>query len=90
MELQSRVLKYEMIKWRELEVLQSDSLKEISSDDYNRLKNSILENKFIQPFFVWESDKIYCLDGKHNGSAIDFPVSRWRSNRPLRSNFFYL
>lgn len=71
MDLQSRVLKYELIKWKELEVLQADSLKEISPDDYNRLKNSILENKFIQPFFVWESDKIYCLDGKHRITVLN-------------------
>lgn len=64
--LSSRVLKTELVNWKNLQFIQDDSFKDISDDALTRLKTSILSNHFTQPFYVWESDGIiYCLDGFH-------------------------
>ena len=73
----SRVLKTENINWRELAFIQQDNFKELSSEDMNKLKASLVTNNFIQPFYVWEdADGIrYCLDGKHRTKAQEELIS---------------
>ncbi len=66
--LKSRVLKTELIDWRELQFIQQDNFKELPKEAKDKLKDSILANNFTQPFYVWQDDLtgiIYCLDGKH-------------------------
>lgn len=71
--LKSRVLKSENIEWRSLQFLQSDSLKNFDDEARKRLTNSILENQFSQPFYVWQSPDgvLYCLDGKHRTIVLE-------------------
>ena len=49
----NKILKTELIEWRNLEWLQGD-LKDISKESLDKLKLSIKQNDFIQPFNVWE------------------------------------
>lgn len=66
MEIKSRVIKTELIKWRDLEFIQDDDFKEWINDGDKKLQESIVKYQFIDPFKVWESKgKLFCLDGKH-------------------------
>lgn len=65
--ISSRILKTELINWRELNFIQNDNFKELSEEAKHKLKASIVSNNFMQPFYVWEDEnsKKWCLDGKH-------------------------
>lgn len=66
--LQSRIIRTEPIKWKELQFIQHDQFKELPKAAREKLKQTILENHFSDPFKVWREDKsstTFCLDGKH-------------------------
>ena len=72
--LSSRVIKTEPIKWKDLAFIQHEEFKELPKQARERLKQSILENQFSDPFKVWEdksSTKLYCLDGKHRTMILE-------------------
>lgn len=57
-----RILKTELVDWRNIEPLQPANFKHIYN--YKHIEKSILENGFVNPFFVWESEGvIYSIDG---------------------------
>lgn len=57
-----RILKTELVDWRNIEPLQPANFKHIYN--YKHIERSILENGFVNPFFVWESEGvIYSIDG---------------------------
>ena len=57
-----RILKTELVNWRNIEPLQPQNFKHIFN--YKHIEQSILENGFVNPFFVWEYDGvIYSIDG---------------------------
>ena len=64
-EIKSRIVKMELVKWRELKWLQVN-LKELSEVGSEKLKRSLVDNDFSMPFHVWQ-DKgtIWILDGHH-------------------------
>lgn len=68
--LQDRILKAERIAWRELQWLQSTSLKE--EVDVSKLVTSLRENGMIRGFHVWEDPEgqIWIIDGHHMKKAI--------------------
>lgn len=63
----SRVIKTDLVNWREFRFIQADNFKDFDPSAAHKLKASILSNQFTQPFYVWEDPDglIYCLDGKH-------------------------
>jgi DNA modification methylase len=64
--INSRIIKTELIKWRDLEFIQQENFKEWINDGDTKLIESILKYQFCDAFKVWEHDgKLYCLDGKH-------------------------
>ncbi|MDQ3047063.1 MAG: site-specific DNA-methyltransferase [Bacteroidota bacterium] len=65
--VESRVIKTELINWRDLRFIQNDDFKELPEEARHKLKASIMSNNFTQPFYVWEdgSGVMFCLDGKH-------------------------
>lgn len=64
--IQSRIIKLENIRWKELHFIQQPDFKEWFDQGDQKLIESILKYQFVAPFMVWESeDKIYCLDGFH-------------------------
>jgi hypothetical protein len=70
--MKNRILKTELISWRSLEWLQNPNLKEMKKEEFERLKNSLKKNDFIQPFNVWdEAGKIWILDGHHRKKALE-------------------
>jgi DNA modification methylase len=64
--INSRVIKTDLINWRDLNFIQQDNFKEWLDKGDIKLIESILKYQFIDPFKVWESEgSLYCLDGKH-------------------------
>ena len=64
--IQNKIIKTELIKWKDLKFLQPDKLKHLSKESYNKLKNSLLNNNFCQTFNVWQNkNTVYLLDGHH-------------------------
>ena len=60
--MEIRILKTELVDWRNIEPLQPANFKHIYN--YKHIERSILENGFVNPFFVWESEGvIYSIDG---------------------------
>ncbi|MES2004327.1 MAG: site-specific DNA-methyltransferase [Bacteroidota bacterium] len=73
-DLQSRVLETRNVNWRQFEFIQQDDFKSWSPEAKAKLKASILNNKFAQPFYVWHdplSGVMYCLDGKHRSLILE-------------------
>lgn len=71
--LQNRIIKTELINWKELKFVQAENFKEWVNDGSQKLIESILKYQFIDPFKVWESDgELYCLDGRHRYLDLKF------------------
>ncbi|MFA7360790.1 MAG: ParB N-terminal domain-containing protein [Candidatus Kapaibacterium sp.] len=68
----NRIISQRPIKWRELEWFQTDSLKDLSEENLEKLKNSLKQNNFVQPFNVWidKKKKVWILDGVHRAKAM--------------------
>ena len=49
-------LKTELVDWHELKAFQGN-LKDLSKTNYERLKKTILKNRFSEPFSIWEDEK---------------------------------
>lgn len=71
--LGSRVLETRLINWRNLEFIQQPGFKELTDQARHKLKSSLVENEFIQPFYVWESANgtMYCVDGFHRNKLLE-------------------
>lgn len=75
-EIKSRVIKTELIFWKDLEFIQDENFKEWIDNGDQKLVNSLIKYQFVDPFKVWEQDgKIYCLDGKHRSLDLHKLVS---------------
>lgn len=72
-DIKNKIIKQELIDWRGLSWLQTDSLKEISTESMEKLKKSIVNNGFISPFTVWQDNKkkFWILDGVHRQKAME-------------------
>ena len=80
--LKSRVIKTEPSDWKKFQFIQQEDFKELGLEAMSKLKKSILDDHFIQPFYVWQDPEgaVFCLDGKHrtvNGS-IHYIFMDWR------------
>jgi hypothetical protein len=70
--IKSKILKSEPVKWRELAFIQQDDFKALTPEDEQKLRTSIIQNDFTDPFKVWQDgDMIYCLDGRHRHLVLD-------------------
>jgi len=71
-DLENMVISHRLVKWRSLEWLQNENLKEITEESLEKLKSSLVNNNFIQPFNVWQDagKKIWILDGHHRQKAM--------------------
>lgn len=66
MEIKNKILKSELVNWKELVPLQPDNFKELTGEAYLRLKQSILKNNFVMSFTIWDSGKEkFLIDGVH-------------------------
>ncbi len=69
--IRSRILKTELIEWRTLKWFTTD-LKKLPKLSLERLKQSIRNNNFIQPFNVWQTaESTMILDGHYRRRAME-------------------
>lgn len=65
-EISNKILKTELVTWKDLKFLQSENLKDLPKQAEEKLKQSILNNDFCQTFNVWQKGKdVFLLDGHH-------------------------
>lgn len=70
-EIKNKILKTELVEWKELKFIQSDTFKKLKPELFEKLKESLIENNFIENFKVWQqAETIYCLDGFHRIKAL--------------------
>lgn len=71
--IQARQMKIEHINWHELKFLQPEHFKEMPEGGWDRLKASLISNKFSDTFKVWQDEfgVNWCLDGKHRSTALE-------------------
>lgn len=65
--IRNRIIKTVKADWTKFGFLQPDGFKELTKENYEKLRESILKNNFVESFKVWEKKKgeLYCLDGYH-------------------------
>jgi hypothetical protein len=70
--IKDRVIKSELVPWKKFEFIQSEKFKALSREAHDKLKNSILDNNFVESFKVWKhKNKLYCLDGYHRCQILE-------------------
>lgn len=75
MEIKNRIIRTEMVEWRKLRWLQNENLKEMTKSSFEKLKQSLKQNGFVQPFNVWENGELWILDGHHREKAMQALVA---------------
>lgn len=64
--INSKIIKTELINWRDLQFIQQPNFKEWVNNGAEKLVESILKYQFISPFMVWDNEGVlYCIDGRH-------------------------
>jgi 5'(3')-deoxyribonucleotidase len=56
-QLKDKVLKLELVNWKELIPLSNPDLKDYVEDGYNKLRNSLTNHDFKKPLHIWEHKK---------------------------------
>jgi hypothetical protein len=71
MEIKNRILRSGLVRWRKLRWLQPPGLKEITPEAFEKLKRSLVNNNFVDPFKIWkEKRQAWILDGYHRKRAM--------------------
>lgn len=70
--ISDKIIKSEHVAWRDFKFLQPNNFKELSKESYQKLKNSIVKNSFVESFKCWQNgEALYCLDGFHRCKVLD-------------------
>lgn len=66
-EVKDKILKIDYYRWKDFKFIQGEDFKDLSKESKEKLRNSIINNGFIENFIVWEAKdgSVYCLDGYH-------------------------
>lgn len=71
MEITNRILRSGLVRWRKLRWLQTPGLKEIEPEQFQKLKQSLVNNNFVDPFKIWKEKRhAWILDGYHREKAM--------------------
>jgi hypothetical protein len=69
--IKSKILKSEKVNWKSLKQIQKDNFKDLTKEDFEKLKASIVNNNFIESFKIWQDkDTLWILDGTHRIKAL--------------------
>jgi hypothetical protein len=64
--------KAEFIELEKLNPFQPDSLKSMTKESFEKLKESILLNNFVTSFYVWDDgESLWIIDGHHRKYALE-------------------
>lgn len=70
-QITDRILKSASVNWRRFQFIQDAEFKNISKEQFQKIKDSIVNNGFCESFKVWQDGKtLYCLDGFHRTQAL--------------------
>lgn len=61
--IKSRVIKFDMIQWKDLQFIQNEDFKQWIDGGDQKLINSLLKYQFVDPFKVWENEGVIYLNG---------------------------
>lgn len=65
-QIKSKVIKTELVRWKDLKFIQQEDFKEWIDSGDEKLIQSLLRYNFIDPFKVWfDGTDTWCLDGFH-------------------------
>lgn len=65
-QIKNKILKSELIRWKDLKFIQQEKFKGLTKEAYSKLRQSIINNNFVESFKVWQHEKdLFCLDGYH-------------------------
>lgn len=66
-----RIIRSDKVAWKDVEPLQNEKLKKITEKNFEKLKQSMIQNGYIDSLKVWQhGKKIWMLDGKHRKRAL--------------------
>jgi len=84
----NRIQKTSMVRWRQLQWLQG-GLKKIDAEAFQKLKRSLTQNSFVQPFNIWQDGKTHwILDGHNRKRAMEeLEQEGWKIPDVLPANF---
>lgn len=70
--LESRIDKLALVEWQKMKFIQSDEFKISTEEEYAKVSQSLLNNNFISPFYVWQDEQgdIWCMDGKRRETVL--------------------
>lgn len=86
----NKITQSKLVEWRSLNWLQNENLKDIDLTNFEKLKNSLRKNNFIQPFNVWKDPKgkLWILDGSHRQRAmLELVKDGFKIPKNLPANF---
>lgn len=70
-QIESRIIESKQYPWRDFGFLQNAEFKDISQEAFQKIKESIKNNNFVESFKAWKNGKkVYCLDGYHRCKAL--------------------
>ncbi|MFA5803687.1 MAG: DNA methyltransferase [Melioribacteraceae bacterium] len=72
-QIKNKILYQKLVNWQQLLWLKPENYKTNSSEDLKKLKKSLIENHFIDPFKIWfdeKSEKLWILDGHRKQRAL--------------------
>jgi len=85
MEIRNRIIKTELVNWKSIKWFQNDGLKKLDAENMLKLKRSLVNNNFVMPFHVWESEgELYFLDGHHREKAMRELEQFGFDNQPIK------
>jgi hypothetical protein len=76
--IKNRIIKSEPAHWQDFKFIQTKDFKELDEASAEKLRQSIINNDFVESFKVWHSpeDGInYCLDGYHRVKILKLLIS---------------
>ena len=69
LEIINKVKNTKTLSWEELKKYEFNTLKESKNRDVSKLKNSIINDGFSFPFYIWEGHR-YVIDGAGRDKAL--------------------
>ena len=87
--IKDKIIKSEHVDWKKFEFIQSKNFKELTKPAYEKLKQSIIKNNFVESFKVWQNGKkMYCLDGYHRCLILkELEADGWDVPLKFRADF---
>ena len=87
--IQDKILKSDFVEWKKFKFIQGEHLKGLTKEAYQKLRESIIQNNFVESFKVWQNgENLYCLDGFHRCKVFsELEKEGWDIPEKFRGDF---